>query len=86
MGAESSERPMSVLSLRCRVEMEVHLGCLAQLVDWEFTLFLNHPVASKAEIDWSAHLPPENVTRWLALDPSSKRIQIEPSAAVPDLA
>jgi hypothetical protein len=29
-------------------------------------------------------LPPENVTRWLALNLSGKLIQIEPGAAVPD--
>jgi hypothetical protein len=51
---------------------------------WEFTLFLPHPVGSVEEIDWASILPPENVTLWLALDPQTKRIQIEPSAAVPD--
>jgi hypothetical protein len=50
--------------------------------EWGFTLFLNHPVGSPSEIDWASLLPPENVTRWLAVDPASKRIQIEPSAAV----
>lgn len=52
--------------------------------EWEFTLLLSHPVGSRAEIDWSALLPPENVTRWLAFDQPSKRIQIEPSAAIAD--
>jgi len=52
----------------------------------EFTLLLNHPVGSRAEIAWSALLPPENVTRWLAPDHSGKRIQIEPLAAVADAA
>jgi hypothetical protein len=54
--------------------------------EWEFALFLPHPVASHDEIDWSALLPPENVTRWLALDPPGKHVQIEPGAAVADLA
>ncbi len=49
---------------------------------WEFTLFLNHPVGSRSEIEWPSLLPPENVTRWLAVDPAGKRIQIDPSAAV----
>jgi hypothetical protein len=52
--------------------------------EWEFIVFLNHPVGSASEIDWDSLLPPANVTRWLAVDPSGKRIQIEPSAAVVD--
>ena len=52
--------------------------------EWDFTLFLPHPVASREEIDWAALLPPENVTRWLSLDFDRKLIQIEPGAAVPD--
>jgi hypothetical protein len=48
---------------------------------WAFTLFLNHPVASRSEIDWPSLLPREDVTRWLAVDPPGKRIQIEPLAA-----
>lgn len=54
--------------------------------DWEVTLFLPHPVASREAIEWAPLLPPETVTRWLAIDPTNKRIQIEPAAAVPDLA
>lgn len=52
--------------------------------EWEFTLFLKHPVGSQVEINWPSLLPPENVTRWLALDRAGKRIHIEPSAAVAD--
>jgi hypothetical protein len=51
---------------------------------WTFTLFLNHPVGSRSEIEWDALLPPQNRTRWLAVDPVGKRIQIEPSAGVAD--
>jgi hypothetical protein len=54
--------------------------------EWDFTLFLPHPVDSPDKIDWASLLPSENVTRWLAVDQRGKRIQIEPSAAVPDLA
>jgi hypothetical protein len=50
--------------------------------EWEFTLFLPKSVGSRAEIDWAALLPAENVTWWLALDPEGKRLQIEPAAAV----
>jgi len=52
--------------------------------EWEFTLFLNHPVNSYDEIDWDKLLPPEDVTRWLAVDRARKRMEIEPSAAVAD--
>jgi hypothetical protein len=52
--------------------------------DWEFTLFLAEPVGSQEQIDWASLLPPDNVTRWLAVDERRKCIQIEPSAAVPD--
>jgi hypothetical protein len=51
---------------------------------WEFALLLPHPVGSRDEVDWATLLPPENVTRWLSLDQRGKRIQIEPTAAVPD--
>jgi hypothetical protein len=30
-------------------------------------------------------MPPENVTRWLAVDEDRKLIQIDPGEAVPDL-
>jgi hypothetical protein len=52
---------------------------------WDFTLFLNRPYASRDEIDWAPLLPPSGVTCWVAIDEADKRIQIEPSAAVPDL-
>jgi hypothetical protein len=51
---------------------------------WEFTLFLRQSVDSRSGIDWSSLLPPENVTKWIAVDLPGKRIEIEPSAAVPD--
>jgi hypothetical protein len=51
---------------------------------WNFTLFLPYPITSRREVDWASLLPPENVTRWLALEERDKRIQVEPSAAVPD--
>ena len=53
---------------------------------WEFTLVLNRPVSSRSEIDWPSLLPPDNVTRWLAVDLVGKRLEIEPSLAVPNLA
>jgi hypothetical protein len=53
---------------------------------WEFVLFLDHSLGSRSEIDWTSLLPADNVTRWLAMDPLGKRIEIDPSAAIPDLA
>jgi hypothetical protein len=54
--------------------------------EWEFTLFLPSPAGARAEVDWVSLLPPENGTRWLALDEVGRRLQFEPAAAVPDLA
>jgi hypothetical protein len=49
---------------------------------WQFRLFLNHPVPSLAAINWQSLFPPENVTRWLALNATAKQIQIVPLAAL----
>lgn len=51
--------------------------------EWEFALWLRGPVASREAIEWSALLPPPDVTRWLTLDPIGKRLVMEPAAAVP---
>jgi hypothetical protein len=51
---------------------------------WEFTLYLPAAVGSRERIDWPALLPPEGVTRWLALDRRARRIEFEPAAAAPD--
>lgn len=51
---------------------------------WSFTLFLDHVIVSRADIAWETLIPPEDMTRWIALDISRKLIQIEPTAAVPD--
>jgi hypothetical protein len=53
--------------------------------EWDFTLFLNHPVSSSSELDWASLLPPDNLTKWLGVDLDRKRIEVEPTAAVPDL-
>jgi hypothetical protein len=53
--------------------------------EWTFTLRLPCPVNSREEIDWQSLLPPENVTRWLALDQETRHIEIEPGVAVADL-
>lgn len=51
---------------------------------WRFTLLLGHPPADRLDINWAALLPPENVTRWIALDFENRYIEIDPGAAVPD--
>jgi hypothetical protein len=48
---------------------------------WQFRLFLNKGVSSLAGIDWLSLLPPENVTRWLAINFRAQQIQIVPLAA-----
>jgi hypothetical protein len=52
--------------------------------EWEFALVLPGPVTSRGAIEWSALLPPLDVTRWLTLDPIGKRLVVEPAVAVPD--
>ncbi len=52
--------------------------------EWDFTLFFNSTFGSAKDIEWQRILPPENVTRWLAVDFPGKRIEIEPESAVPD--
>jgi hypothetical protein len=53
--------------------------------EWDFALLLPGPAQSPEEIDWASLLPPENVTRWMALDEGRRYIEIEPAVAVPDL-
>jgi hypothetical protein len=68
-----------------RVTGRAWVGHGTRQAEWTFTLFLPRPVGSREGVDWAALLPPEGVTRWLALDPAGKHLQIEPAAAVPDL-
>ncbi|MFO1044751.1 MAG: hypothetical protein U0941_23510 [Planctomycetaceae bacterium] len=58
----------------------------ADQMNWDFALLLPSPVISRAEIDWGALMPPDNVTRWMSFDEHRQYIEIEPAAAVPDLA
>jgi hypothetical protein len=51
---------------------------------WAFRLLLPQRYDAADEIDWAGLLPPENVTRWLAIDPNRRVIEIEPAAAVLD--
>ena len=54
--------------------------------EWRFQLFLPQRFDSVDEIEWGNLLPAINVTKWLAVDWERQIIQIEPTAAVPDLA
>ncbi len=54
--------------------------------EWDFAFLLPRPARSLEEIAWASLLPPENVTRWMALDEDRRYIEIEPAVAVPDLA
>ena len=53
--------------------------------EWKFQLFLPQKFSSVEVIQWDKLFPPINMTKWLALDFDKHLIQIEPSAAVPDL-
>jgi hypothetical protein len=52
---------------------------------WEFTLKLPSRINSREEIDWESLFPPVAVTRWLSIDEESRRVTIEPAAAIPDV-
>jgi hypothetical protein len=49
--------------------------------EWDFTLALPLRVASRAALDWQTLVPADNVTRWLDVDQTGKRIQINLAAA-----
>jgi hypothetical protein len=53
--------------------------------EWDFSLLLPRAYRSREEIDWTSLLPPETVTRWIALDERRRYIELEPAVAVPDL-
>jgi hypothetical protein len=44
------------------------------------------PVESRENIDWAAIHPSENVTRWMSINENKFHIELEPAAAVPDIA
>jgi hypothetical protein len=52
--------------------------------EWEFTLLLPRHYAGRAGIVWDELMPAENVTRWLSVDESRRRIEMEPGVAAPD--
>ena len=51
---------------------------------WAFTLLLARPITDRASFDWSALLPDDAATGWLAPDSARRVLIIEPAAAVPD--
>jgi hypothetical protein len=53
---------------------------------WKFELLLPRKYDSVDKIGWNELLPPDNSTEWLTVDWEKQLIQIEPSAAKPDLA
>ncbi|WP_250847049.1 hypothetical protein [Aquisphaera insulae] len=67
-----------------RIEGRAWIGDGSTQDEWAFTLLLPHPFGSREEIPWESLVPAGGMTRWLTLDRSGKRIQIEPTAAVPD--
>ena len=58
----------------------------AQQSQWRFVLKLPQGIESRDAIDWDSLLPPDNVTRWMSFDEEGRSIEIDPGAAVPDLA
>lgn len=53
--------------------------------NWEFSLYLPDSHRCREIIDWKALIPRSGMTCWIAVDRKRKRLEVEPSAAVPDL-
>lgn len=51
---------------------------------WTFTLLLPESASDVSSIDWQRLLPADDVTGWLAPDPSSKYIELRPGIATRD--
>ncbi len=49
------------------------------VIEMDFTLFLNSAAGSVADIEWANLLPPEESTGWLSFDTFHNRIEIDPS-------
>jgi hypothetical protein len=52
---------------------------------WDFQLILDRRYDPANELDWPALLPAHNLTRWISVDCQRDHVEIELSAAVPDL-
>jgi hypothetical protein len=57
-----------------------------QQAEWNFALLLPRIYASRDEIDWVSLHPAENTTRWMAFDEERRYVEMDPAAAVLDLA
>lgn len=51
---------------------------------WRFALLLPPSVRAISSIDWSALLPPDDMTCWIWFDEKLRYLEIDPLAAVPD--
>jgi hypothetical protein len=51
---------------------------------WQFTLELPPGPIDRAGIDWRALLPTDDVTGWLTVDRTGKRLEVEPGLARAD--
>jgi hypothetical protein len=54
--------------------------------EWTFALLIPRTCGSSQEIDWASLVPPDNMTKWLSVEEGSQRIEIEPAAALPEVA
>ena len=52
---------------------------------WDFHLLLGPIVKDRQQIDWSALLPPDEVTGWLSMDFEKKLMTLRPYAIYPDI-
>ena len=53
---------------------------------WTFVLKLPASTHASELIDWPSLLPADNLTHWMSFDENAHHLELEPSAATPDLA
>ena len=53
------------------------------LGQWHFTLVLPERMKGREALEWERLLPPDSVTRWLAIDQEHRHVEISPAAAIP---
>lgn len=51
---------------------------------WVFMLPLPVGATCESDVNWEAILPPEDVTGWLSLDRTRRKMKVDPDAAFPD--
>lgn len=52
--------------------------------EWRFTLLLTQRVCGKADVDWGAALPADDLTGWLSLDQTQRTMKLDLAVSYSD--